>query len=313
MDYLEISVTVRTDEADRAAGVLLGAGFAGVVMGEQRFDDLAEPWIEEPGRPAGPMPERPAEVTLRVYEARTEATPAVDGASSSPEAEVETVARIRGALGGLGHRISTRVIAEESWAESWKRFWDVQHVGDHLVIKPSWKEYTASAGDLVIELDPKQAFGTGTHATTRLCLQALERLVRPGDGVFDVGCGSGILAIAAVLLQAGRAAGVDTDPVAVAAARENADHNGLADRLDFAVGTASDLAGRADIVVANILAEILIELAADLAALAGRDLILSGIIDRKAPEVRAAFAAQGLALAEELREDGWVAQHFRRA
>ncbi len=306
MDYLEISITVRAEDAESAAGILLGVGFTGVVMGEERFDDLPEPWIEEPGRSAGSMPERPAEVTLRVYDARTEDTPA-----PLPE-QPDAVARVRDALGNLARRTSTRVMAEESWAESWKRFWDVQHVGRHLVIKPSWKEYEASAGDLVIELDPKQAFGTGTHATTRLCLAALEGLVRPGDRVYDVGTGSGILAIAAVLLEAIGATGVDSDPVAVAAARENADHNGVSDRIDFAVGSASNLAGRADVVVANILAEILIELAADLAALTSRDLILSGIIDRKASDVRAAFEGQGLVLADELREDGWVAQHFLR-
>ena len=312
MDYLEISVSVQVDDAERAAGLLLGAGFSGLVMGEERFDDLAEPWIEEPGRPAGPPPARPAEVTLRVYHPRSEDTLAIDETPAMRPDELDALARVRAALGGLADRISTRLIAEESWAESWKRFWDVQHVGSHLVIKPSWREYEASADDLVIEIDPKQAFGTGTHATTRLCLEALERLVQPGDSVYDVGSGSGILAIAATLLQARCATGVDSDPVAVSAARENARHNRVADRLDFAVGTAANLTGRADLVVANILAEVLIELAADLAARTGRDLVLSGIIDRKAGEVQAAFEAQGLAFADERREDGWVAQHFRR-
>lgn len=296
---MEVCVSLGSADADRAAGRLLAAGFAGLVLGEERFDDAGEGRVEEPGLTVGlEWRQAPQDVEIKVYVAECEGP-----------GRLETV---REALDGIPCSIRTQIVREEDWAESWKQFWDVQHIGQSIVIRPSWKTYEARPGEVVIELDPKQAFGTGTHATTRLCLAELERLVRPGDRLLDVGTGSGILAIAALRLGAREAIGVDSDPVAVAAARENAELNGVEATSSFEVGSAGALTDRADLVVANILAEILIDLAPDLARLTGRDLLVSGIIARKAAQTREAFEAQGLRWLGQTQEGDWIAQRFVR-
>lgn len=282
MDYLEIAITIQTEDADAAADRLVNAGFPGLVLGEYG--------------PEGPAAE--AETTLKVY---------------IPEVQAgERLEALEEALGGLPFRLEHRTVREEDWAESWKRFWHVQHVGKRLAIRPSWEAYEPEPGEIVIVLDPKQAFGTGTHATTRLCLRALEEEVRPSDRVFDVGAGSGILAIAALLLGAGQAVGVDVDPVAVEACRENAELNRVADLAEWRQGTAADLQGQADLVVANILAEVIVEIAPDLARLTGRTLVVSGIIARKADDTRIALQAQGLRFLRQEQEGEWIAQVFAR-
>ncbi|MBU6428243.1 MAG: 50S ribosomal protein L11 methyltransferase [Cyanobacteria bacterium REEB65] len=281
MEYLEISISLEAAEGDRAAGQLIGAGFSGLVLGEEGPEQI-------PGEG----------VTLRVY------LPSSTGGKS--------LADVVAALGEIPHRIATKTLDDEDWAHSWKRFWHVQHVGERMVVRPSWEDYLPEPGERVIVLDPKQAFGTGTHATTRLCLTEIEKLLQPHDRVFDIGTGSGILAIAAILLGADRAIGVDSDPVAVASALENAARNGVADRCEFACGSAADLEGQADLVVSNILAETLCDLAGDLAARVRRDLVLSGIILRKAELTRAAFEAHGLAFVSLACEGEWVVQRFVR-
>lgn len=247
---------------------------------------------------SGPEDVPGAEATLKVY--------------VSDVAAGERMPAIAAALAGLAYRQAQRTIREEDWAESWKRFWHALRIGERLVVRPSWEEYDPADREVVIVLDPKQAFGTGTHPTTRLVLAAIEHLVRPGDVVYDVGAGSGILAVAAVLLGAARAEGVDTDPVAVAACEENAALNRVADRCAWRVGSAAELSGGADLVVANILAEVIVQLAPDLARLCGRDLVVSGIIARKAGDTRVALEAAGLGFVSQDQEGDWVAQVFSR-
>ncbi len=281
MDYLEVALTVPSAYADEVASRLIAAGFPGLVLGESGPEEL-------PGE----------EATLKVY------VPEVSAA--------EQLAALESALAGVAYRRAQRLIHEEDWAESWKRYWHVQHVGERLVVRPSWESYEPRDREIVIVLDPKQAFGTGTHPTTRLCMRALERLVRPGDRICDVGAGSGILAIAGVLLGAAGAIGVDNDPVAVAACPENADRNRVADLCEWRVGTAAELSGKADLVVANILAEVIVQIAPDLARLTGRDLVVSGIIARKAEDTRVALQAAGLRFVSQEQEGDWVAQTFFR-
>lgn len=210
-----------------------------------------------------------------------------------------------------------RAIREEDWANAWKQFYKPLRVGQRVVLKPSWEQFEPLPDDIVIELDPGMAFGTGLHPTTRLCLQALEQIVRPGDAVLDIGTGSGVLSIVATQLGAARVLGTDIDPLAVRVARENLALNHLADdaRAAIELGSVPNAVASFQVIVANILAEVLVglfdgrfgnePLAAPLAP--GGHLILSGILEDKAELVLDAAARHGLIYVGRLQESDWVA------
>ncbi|GLI37881.1 50S ribosomal protein L11 methyltransferase [Geobacter hydrogenophilus] len=201
-------------------------------------------------------------------------------------------------------------IREEDWATGWRQHFAPTRIGRKLVIKPTWEPFSPEPGDLVIELDPGMAFGTGTHPTTRLCLEALEKLGTAGD-VLDVGTGSGILAMAAVKLGAQRVVGTDIDPDAVAVARENCAMNGVT--AELVTTPLADIPGQFAVVLANILAEDLVRMAADLTAKVapGGFLILSGILVERESYVIDGFASTGLTLAETTREGEWSCLLYR--
>lgn len=225
----------------------------------------------------------------------------------APEVEADELARsLDLALAGIPVTCTRSVSDEEDWAEGWKQFWKVQRLGARIVVRPTWESYEALPGDIVLDLDPRQAFGTGTHATTRLALALLEEHLRQGDTVHDVGCGTGLLALAALKLGAARAWGVDNDVVAVETARENLERNGEGDRFTVVHADVPPIRP-ADVVVANILADVLIGMADALVANTGRVLILSGIIRRRIPDVQAAFEALGLVRLDARVEDDWEA------
>lgn len=210
--------------------------------------------------------------------------------------------------------ITTRVVVEEDWAEAWKKHYKTVRVG-RLVIKPSWEEYQPLEGDLVIEMDPGMAFGCGTHATTALCLMLLEKYVRPGITVYDIGTGSGILAVAAARLGAGRVRAVDIDPVACKAAAENVERNNAGGVVSVGHGNLAELLENgADLVVANIIADVIAGFAPQAASILkpGGVFIASGIIREKADMVRRALGAAGLSVCEDLEDGLWVALVSRK-
>jgi ribosomal protein L11 methyltransferase len=209
--------------------------------------------------------------------------------------------------------ITIRFVAEEDWATAWKQYFKPQRIGRQIVVKPTWEEYAAQTGDIILQIDPGMAFGTGLHATTRLCLCALEDHVSRGMTVADVGTGSGILAVAAALLGAERVAAVDVDPLAVRIARENATVNDVAGVISV-VESAVPPAGIFDVVVANILADVILAMAPALAASLkpGGVLIASGIIDRRSDDVRQGLVAAGLRPLATETEAEWVALLARR-
>jgi ribosomal protein L11 methyltransferase len=217
--------------------------------------------------------------------------------------------------------ISTRVVHEEDWAEAWKEHFPVLLVGRRLVIRPTWREHDGAPDDVVISLDPGMAFGTGLHPTTRLCLAFVEDLADrdliAGARVLDVGCGSGILAIAAALLDATSVVGVDTDPLAVETTLKNAALNGLEGQITARTGSLSlkDGAATYDVVLANLIASVLIDLAEPLAAAVrpGGVVIASGIFVDREEAVREAFEAAGLHVVGAKRETDWVALEAHRA
>jgi ribosomal protein L11 methyltransferase len=207
-------------------------------------------------------------------------------------------------------------VEESDWAESWKEHFHVLHLGKRLVVKPSWRKHHRTGDEVVIDLDPGMAFGTGLHPTTRLCLRALEERSERGPlgRALDVGCGSGILAIAAVKLGATRVLGVDIDPIAIEATEANARHNRVNKRIRAREGSVPTDDGPFDLVLANLIAGILVELAPHLAdeVAEGGTLIASGIfIDREA-DVRAALESAGLRIVKAWHESDWVALEAAR-
>ncbi|MCK6625896.1 MAG: 50S ribosomal protein L11 methyltransferase [Anaerolineae bacterium] len=223
-------------------------------------------------------------------------------------------------------------VGKSDWAESWKAHFHPVRVGRRFVIKPSWRDYTATPDDIVIEIDPGLAFGSGLHPTTQLCLKILEEMPLAGQTLFDVGTGSGILALAALKLGAAKVRAVDIDDIAVRVTEENFERNGyplpqkdlsgtlrenltgLETPVEVEVGSAGEAGGRQwDIVVANILANTIIELLPDLKAALARSgsLILSGIIAEQEASVTAAATAHGLRFSERRVEEDWVALVFR--
>lgn len=208
---------------------------------------------------------------------------------------------------------TVREMSEADWATAWQRDYHTLRIGRRLVIVPAWEEYTPQPDDLIIRLEPGMAFGTGLHPTTRLCARVLEDTVQPGQRVLDVGTGSAILAIAAIRLGAAEVLGTEIDPVAVTAARENLERNGVADKVRVIESSSPAGLGTWNTVVANILPHILLDMADALTASTAPDgyLILSGILDTHVDEVALGFAARGLRLTEVRREKDWTALILR--
>jgi ribosomal protein L11 methyltransferase len=222
------------------------------------------------------------------------------------------------------------VLREEDWAHAWKKFYKPMRIGRHVVLKPSWEEFLPEPDDLVVELDPGMAFGTGLHPTTRLCVAALEQTVRPGDRVLDIGTGSGVLSIVAAKLGAAEIVATDIDPIAVDVTRENVEINGLTllshaapqGTIDVRLESVpAGMAGHFQIIVANILAEVIaglfdtkydnVPLLEPLAA--DGTMILSGIIEERAFLVEDAAARHGLEIVRREQEGDWLVLFVQRA
>ena len=310
--WLELAV-ICDPEAVEAVSEILSRVAPGGVSVEPGFRLIDE------GLGAVTDPSRPA--TVRAY------LPARD-ARAVREA-VAITDRALGHLQAFGLReigeLVTAVVHESEWATAWRRHVRVMRIGRRMVIRPTWRRHRRMPGDVVIAMDPGMAFGTGLHPTTRLCLAGIERWADEGllgrgaapDGrarLLDVGCGSGVLAIAACLLGAGELVGVDTDPIAVDATLANARRNRIARRVRAWVGSVPTAAGPFDLVAANLVASVLVAIAPALRAelRPGGRLLASGIfIDREA-DVRSALIAAGLAIVRRDAEGDWVALDVER-
>ena len=234
--------------------------------------------------------------------------------------------RVRGMRSALGklpsfgldagsREITVRRTGDEDWAEAWKESFHTVRVGKRIVVKPSWEEYEPQKDDIVLEMDPGMAFGTGYHPSSRLCVRSLERYMRPRMVVVDFGTGSGILALAAARLRASLVIAFDMDEIAVQAARENVIRNGLEEVIE--VHQAYDplfINLSADLVTANLIAEIIMAHADELAGLlrVGGILIASGIVKDRSPEVEQTLRNAGFDIVETPTEDEWVAIVARR-
>ena len=298
--WLELAVEADI-EAVEAVSEILGRVASGGTSVEPAFDLVDE------GLGARVDPSRPA--VVRGY------VPARD--ASAAEAAAAVTAEALGHLQAFGLRtigeLRTRLVHEEDWAEAWKAYFPVLRVGRRLVIRPTWRRHRRQPGDIVLALDPGMAFGTGLHPTTRLCLAAIESLADRGSiagaRVLDVGCGSGILAIAALKLGAAAALGVDTDPIAVESTLANARRNRLVRRIHARVGSLPSLESAFDVVLANLIAGVLVPLAGALRdeLRPGGTLLASGIFIDRERDVTAAFEAVRLVVTERATEGDWVA------
>lgn len=200
-----------------------------------------------------------------------------------------------------------RFVDEEDWANNWKSFYYTQKIGNRLVIKPSWEDYTPDTGEIVMNLDPGMAFGTGTHETTNMCLVQLEKYMKSNDIVYDIGSGSGILSIAAKLLGAKKVVGVDLDPMCIRVSKENAEINHV--EVEFIEGDLfAGVSGKANLIVSNIIAEIIVDLIEQIKTYLVDDgiFITSGIIVEKSHLVMDKLNSSGFEIIEEKVENGWT-------
>ncbi len=217
---------------------------------------------------------------------------------------------------GIPFTLSTGSVKESDWADNWKQFFKVTEIGERLVIRPTWEEYTSDGDRTVLSIDPGAAFGTGTHATTRICLELLDKYIKDGDRMLDVGCGSGILSIAALLLGAKQAVGVDIDPLAVKVAGENAALNHVDDRAEYICGNLADrVEGKYNLICANIVADIVMALTPDTGRFLAEDgvFICSGIIDLRGAEVEDCLRQNGFEILEMVERENWRAYAARKA
>jgi ribosomal protein L11 methyltransferase len=305
--WLELSVVADTEAVEAVSEILSRYAQGGTTV-EPTFELVDE------GLAARVASDRPA--VVRAY------LPARDPVAARVALAGATLAL--GHLQAFGLRpigeIETRLVHEEDWAHAWKAHFPVLRVGRRVVIRPTWRRHRRSSEDVVLALDPGMAFGTGLHPTTRLCLAGIETWAdagrfdrgtarHGGSRVLDVGCGSGILAIAAGLFGAEEVLGVDTDPIAIEATAANARRNRLGRRIAARIGSLPSGAGPFDLVLANLIASVLVALAEDLAAElrpTGR-LLASGIFVDRETEVAAALEGAGLHVVGRSSEGDWVA------
>jgi ribosomal protein L11 methyltransferase len=291
MEWLEVSVAVEPEAAEAVAEVLSRYAPQGVVVDLGRGDESAV-----------------QQVTVKAYLA-------VD------EDIAERRQKVEEALWHLHHiwpvipDPTFTPILDQDWTAGWKESIPVLHLGRRVVVKPSWREYTAQPEELLLEMDPGLAFGTGLHPTTQLCVEALEDLMQPAMRVLDLGTGTGILALVAAKLGAADVLAVDNDVNAVAVARRNARANAAAHQIRVLHGSLAEVGEPYDLVVANILAHVIIDMAAsglDTRIRRGGTLVVSGILVEQADEVASALATQGLSIVERRQREDWVALIARK-
>lgn len=301
--WIEVRVITKSEALEPISGIFYSLDCKGVAI-EDPEDIL--------GREQGPLTWDFADINVLEHKGKVAVVKAYFAEEDNIEDVLEYVTERLTELKEMGidlgeAKVEHEKMHEEDWANTWKQYYKPSKVGEKIVVKPIWEEYEAKDGELVVDLDPGMAFGTGTHETTRMCIQALERYVKEESTVFDVGCGSGILAIAAAKLGAKLAVGVDLDPVAVESSIENVGYNNL-NNIEILHGNLVEVIdGKADIVVANILAEIICILTDDVKRVLkdGGVFITSGIIHDRVDMICEKLEATGFEVVEKNRDGEW--------
>ena len=307
MKWTEVLIKVDPQAVEAVTDILYGLGAQGVAIDEPvdverlREDELYWDYIDE-----------------KLLENDTEETKIMAYFSEEETNLPEKIAVIREKIKNLtefGLSIGSGAVElsnvnQEDWESAWKQYFKPVHVTDRIVVKPEWEEYSPQEGEIVIEIDPGMAFGTGTHETTSMCINQIEKNLKAGDRVIDIGSGSGILSMASVLLGAEKATGVDLDPVAVRVALENVELNNLQDKIEILHGNLTDvIREKADIVVANIMADIILILLEDVREFIKDDglFISSGIIQEKRAAVEARLLEKNFSIVEVETKGEWCA------
>ena len=313
MEWLELIVSTNTLYSDTVSQLFTQCGAEGTMI-EDRAD------IPDPDNPHGYweiidpalIASMPEDVLVHAWLAADSQLP--DRLSALESALKEMRRQAGDSAGKL--EMTRRQARDEDWNEIWKQYYKPFRAGTSLVVKPTWEAYEPKDGDLIIEMDPGMAFGSGTHETTSMCLALLEKAVRSGDTVIDVGTGSGILAIGAARLGASRVLAVDIDEDAVRVARENIRHNGLEDRIEARCGDllSGEPEALCQVCVANIIADVIVSFAAPLRAHIRENgfFVASGIIRERTEEVRRALLEAGYVILEEMHRGEWTAFLSRR-
>ena len=301
--WIEVRVITKSEALEPISGIFYSLDCKGVAI-EDPEDIL--------GREQGPLTWDFADINVLEHKGKVAVVKAYFAEEDNIEDVLQYVNERLTELKEMGldlgeAKVEHEKMYEEDWANTWKQYYKPSKVGEKIVVKPIWEEYEAKDGELVVDLDPGMAFGTGTHETTRMCIQALERYVKEESTVFDVGCGSGILAIAAAKLGAKLAVGVDLDPVAVESSIENVGYNNLKNIEILHGNLVEVIDGKADIVVANILAEIICILTDDVKRVLKDSgvFITSGIIHDRVDMVCEKLEATGFEVVEKNRDGEW--------
>ncbi len=308
-NWIEVNIQVTHEAVEAVSDILVSVGAHGVAIEDpQLINDLRNSGTWE--LCDIPEQENTEIVTVSAYYADDEK---LQNRLAQIEEELAEVEERIGKFRFGNTRF--RTVSEVDWANEWKQYFHVTHVGESLVIKPSWEEYEAKEGEHVIKIDPGMAFGTGTHHTTNMCMARLEKILTKDDVVFDVGTGSGILAIAAALLGAKEVKTVDIDAVAVRVAKENIADNGLSDRIDVKEGDLlHGTEGKANVIIANIIADIIIMLLKDIPGKLEDDgiFLASGIISERRADIEAAAKEVGMQVDHVDEKGGWVVMQMSK-
>lgn len=305
MDWTEIKIRVKTEDIEKASAIANMAVPYGIYV--EDYSDLEESAWEI------------AHIDLIEQELRDRDKNygVIHIYISEEDNAAEAVGYLTELLNadGVKYELVSEDVNDSEWADGWKKYFKCTEVGSRILIRPSWEEYDKNTDRVVLSIDPGAAFGTGTHATTSLCLELLENYVTDSSNLLDIGAGSGILSIGAVLLGARYADGVDIDAGAVKVAKENAEINGVADKTNYLVGDlAEKINGKYDIVCANIVADVIIRLLQNVDDYMNENavLITSGIIDSREKDVTDAFDKFGFTVERRLTKDNWCAFVCRR-
>jgi len=311
MNWIELIIHTTTVGSDFVSDLLMELGAAGTMI-----EDKAD--IPDPSKPHGIweiidpklLEDMPEDVLVHAWFTPDETFPPLLERLKARLAEMKASRPDFGPL-----TADTRTVSEDSWAEVWKKYYKPFYAADHLVVKPTWEEFTPAPGDRIIEIDPGMAFGSGTHETTGMCISLLQEVIHGGERVIDVGTGSGILAIAAALLGAGHVLAVDIDPDAVRVASENVAHNHVDTVVTVQEGDLlKQVEETCDICVANIISDIIISFAAPLMShiVPGGLFLCSGIVKERTEEVRAALLSAGYEILKTEHRGEWTAFLSRR-
>lgn len=301
--WIEVRVITKSEALEPVSGIFYGLDCKGVAIEDP--NDILE-------REQGPLTWDFADINVLEHKGAVAVVKAyfaeeddIENILNYVNEKIEELKSIGLDLGEA--KVESEKMYEEDWANNWKKYYKPTKVGERIVVRPIWEEYKEADDELVLVLDPGMAFGTGTHETTRMCIQSLENYVKEDSVVFDVGCGSGILAIAAAKLGANKAVGVDLDPVAVESAKENVGYNNL-DNIEVLYGNLVEVIdGKADIVVANIIAEVICILTEDVKRVLKDDgyFITSGIIHDRVDMVTKKLEETGFEVVEINKDGEW--------